>query len=291
MTTLASAGSVQQGPIIAGFVGIFGDDWDQRVNEKTPFDKVNRVCVAFAKIIEINQTDKKDQIDKTDRHYTIVIDGPEERVPKLIELVKKVNPTAEIFLSIGCGETDGEFDKAANDPDFAGNCLTFLKSFGSNSFDGLDIDWENFLDKEGLNKLTTNLSEKLHPNNYKLTLDGWPFSDPSYDMEVLQKNLDQINIMSYGVNITLESCCEQYVKQGFPINKIIGGIETEIDYPEGVDTLGPNGTIAAKAKYALRVGAKGMMSWRIDNDFDKSSNNPTYKGADQLYFSMTAQKN
>ena len=62
----------------------------------------------------------------------------------------------------------------------------------------------------------------------------------------------------------------------------------EKDYGEagGADTLGSDGTIAKKAAFACDNGLAGMMAWRLDNDY-VDNNLSTYKGAEQLYESMS----
>jgi GH18 family chitinase len=208
----------------------------------------------------------------------------------VIDRVRTINPAAEIFVStVGEGGLN-EFGGAAKDPEFAAKVRDFLAHYGLN---GIDIDWEMGLDKANLSLLVSNLAVVLHPAGYKLTLAGWSWPSYAYDMNVLKDNLDQINIMSYGRGTTLKSCVEQYVSQGFPVEKLIGGVETEVPYHQsgGTDSLGPDGTLAQKANYAVSNGLAGMMEWRLDNDYPEENNlnYPTYKGANELWEIMTAQ--
>jgi len=266
-------------PIVAQYFGIWvekGQTWEQKFRIDTPFAKLNRLYIAFGKIIKV-----------AGDHFSIEFDGDNRHAQAIIDRMRAVNPTAEIFISLGGDGSSNQFGGAAKDQKFAENVLNFLAKYGLN---GLDIDWEIDLDKANLNLLVTRLYTSLHNAGYKLTLATWPSPLHAYDMQVLKDNLDQINIMSYGKAISLKNCAEQYIKKGFPANKLIGGIETEIPYYQfgGTDSLGPTGTIAQKTKYALTHGLAGMMSWRLDNDYPQENDlrYPTYKGAHALWEMM-----
>jgi len=272
-------------PVIAQYFGIWtetdrGQTWEQKFRDDTPFEKLNRIYIAFGKIVKTE-----------DGHFSIEYDGEVRNAQAVIDRVKAVNPSAEIFISLGGDGRKDQFGGAANDPRFADNVRAFLEKYGLN---GLDIDWEMGLNREGLNSLVTSLSSSLHTAGYKVTLAGWPNSSYAYDMAVLKDKLDQINIMSYGRGTSLEYSVNQYVKSGFPADKLIGGIEVEVPYRQsgGTDSLGADGTIAQKANYALTHGLAGMMEWRLDNDYPDESNLnfPRYKGAILLWDIMAGQK-
>lgn len=264
-------------PIVAQFFGIwlnYGQTWQQKFRTDTPFNKLNRLYIAFGKIVNTNGS------------FTIAFDGSVDYVQALIARMKQQNPTADIFLTVGGDDGGQSYGGAAHDPNFAQNVLQFLNQYG---FNGFDIDWEDNLKKHDLNLLVENLYVALHANHKKLTLDVARLPIFSYDIPVLKNNLDQINIMSYGSSVSLNDCVSAYINAGFPPNKMIGGVETEVGYDEGgPDTLGPSGTIAQKASYALQNGLAGMMAWRLDNDYATTTdpNVPTYQGAIQLWNSM-----
>lgn len=275
--TVNASPQSQAQPIVGQFFGIWlnpDQTWKQKFRRDTPFQKLNRLYIAFGKIVTIGD------------HLSIAFDGDPNHVTQLIERMRHDNSTADIFLTVGGNDDDQSYGGAANDPAFAENVLQFLDQYG---FNGFDIDWENDLDHDHLSQLVKNLHHVFQTQHKKLTLDVWPYPNAAYDMTVLKNNLDQINIMSYGVDASLEYCVNQYVAQGFPVNKIIGGIETEFGYYGGTDTLGPNGTIAQKSQFALKNGLAGMMAWRLDNDYttSKNPNYPTYRGAEQLWQSIS----
>ena len=266
-------------PIIAQYFGIWaeqGQTWEQKFRSDTPFDKLTRLYISFGKIIK-----------KEDGHFSINFDGSTDHVHALIDRIRAVNPHAEIFLTVGGNGNDDSFGGAANDDLFAMNVRDFLLSYGMNGF---DIDWEEGLNKQALNKLTQNLYQVLHAVGDQLTLDVWPYAG-MYDMSTLRNSVDQINVMSYGTGLSLANIVPIFIQAGFPAEKIIGGIETESGYNQfgGVtDSLGPDGTIVAKAKYVLSHGMAGMMEWRLDNDYATADNPlvPTYQGALLLWSAM-----
>lgn len=279
-------------PIIAQFFGIWvneGQVWEDKFRDDTPFKKLNRIHIAFAKIIKNNQG-----------QYTIDWDGDPKHAKAIIDRVKTDNREAEIFISLS--SPGAVFKSATNDPTFAQNVLNFLQSFGNDSDDkhiisGIDVDWETDPDFS-INTLVENLYKNLKPQGFKLTLDLME-KQPDYDIAVFANCLDQINLMSYGWcrckfkdNYIMDDYVNLYIEAGFPKEKIIVGIETEIGYPEcpgdGADTLGPEGSIVKKAEYCLENGLAGVMEWRLDNDYAEKDNphHPTYQGAHTLWDAM-----
>lgn len=266
--------------IIAQYFGIWVEEsrhqqWEQKFRQDTPFTKLNRLYISFCKIVKAPEGG-----------FTIQFDGETDRAVALMNRMRAVNPEAEIFVSLGGDGGPNAFGGAAQDPQFAERVRNFLLSY---HLQGIDIDWEIGLKREPLSNLISSLSPVLHQAGLKLTLAVWPFVNSAYDMSVLAPQLDQMNIMSYGQMRGLEGIVQQFVNAGFPIEKLIGGIEVENPYREGgPDTLGKDGTITQKANYARQHGLAGMMSWRLDNDYPEDSdlNYPTYRGALQLYEAM-----
>lgn len=258
-------------PIIAQFIGIFHQPghWHDRIRKSAPLNKLNRVYLAFGSIVLLNG------------QHTLSWDGKESYVQDIVNRLRSENPTAQVFLTVGGNGEFTSYGGAATDPAFATNVANFLIT---NGLSGIDLDWELSLNRSQLSLLVQNLANTLHPLGLKVTLDVWPFVNSAYDIPVLSQNLDQMNLMSYGIHTSLNLVASQFITAGFPANKLIGGIETESTYKEGVDTLGPQGTIAQKATYALQNGLAGMMAWRLDNDYATPGrpNRPTYAGAEQL---------
>ncbi len=267
---------VDQAKIIAQYFGIF-DDWYKRsLDQNPPFDKLNRLYIAFAWIKNGLLTYEKE--------------GDGEKIDDLVAKCRNKNPNAEILISSGFD--DGTMYKyAAKDTQkFAQSVVDFINTHNLN---GYDMDWENGIEQKGMNDLLGALRKAFdaEKKQYKLTLAVWPQPEDRYDLGSIAKYVDQINIMTYGHDRPLSGSVPAYYNSGngIPYEKIIGGIETEIDYKEsgGPDTLGNTGSIKQKCDYALNQKLGGMMEWRLDNDL-ASGVKPTFNGAKDLYQYMKA---
>lgn len=272
-------GNMLYKPIIAQYFGIWsGGGWELKFRNDTPFNKLNRLYVAFGKIVQING------------HFSIDFDGSLDHIQDIRNRMQQVNPNAEIILVVGGDGSAPSYGGAASDSEFATNVRDFLIQ---NGFNGLDVDWETNLDRANLSLLLTNLSLVFKPANLKLTLDVWPWMTGAYDIGVFNKTLDQINIMTYGTGLDLDDSVMQFRNAGLSYSKMIGGIITERDFNQfggTVDTLGTTGTINQKSTYAKRKKLAGMMAWRLDNDYSSIDNPdyPTYQGALALWNYMNS---
>lgn len=253
--------------------------WDVKFREDLPFDKLTRLYIAFAWIQNGTLTYGTMSNTPTDK----------QRIAALVGACKKKNPLAQVFISSGFDASGQMYKEAARNPTaFADSVVAFLRA---NGLDGYDMDWENGLDMNSLNALLLAVRKALDAasaqdgKTYGLTLATWQYRHPAYDLKTIGSTVDAINIMSYGQGRTLEQSVQAF--DDLPKAKMIGGIEAEDDYQEGgPDTLGPNGTIAQKARFARQNGLAGMMAWRLDNDHVEN-NVSTYRGPLQLYASMS----
>jgi GH18 family chitinase len=308
--SFANSDITKQQKIIASYFGIWTDTnngvqqtWQEKLNENTPLQDVNRLYIAFA-----------DPNLKSNGHYNLEWYLPkngnnsqqqqtilaDKRVKQLLDAMYTDHFTNkqkyEVFVVIGGGTTGqvGSLAGAANDPQFPSAVVTFLKKY---HLDGVDLDWENADDiNNNLLPMVQSLYPALHAAGYKLTLSVMPYNSGyvngnsyTYSSELYQY-VDQINIMSYGTEDTNMSVhVESYNNIGFDNSQMILGIDTETGYSDTsgqiTDTLGNNGTIQQKASYALQNGLAGMMSWRLGNDYAPKDNlnTPTYKGAECLH--------
>lgn len=242
--------------IIAHYFGIFDN---VTLPSGIPLHLLTRLYLAFAVITS---------------DCSLLLPHP-EKVSLLINQTRELNPSAEIFISLS-----GDFPKIPNSPRFYRSLLQLVQDL---RLDGVDLDWEDDLDRFGLTDLILNLSSLLHPRGIKLTLAAWPSPQYEYNISVMKTHLDQINIMSYGERADLSMIIREYTTAGFPSEKIIGGIITEDPYPGGVDT---DQSISEKTSAARKMGAAGMMSWRLDNDYTDEKGQPQFKGAYSLYHAV-----
>ena len=256
------------------FFGIFDKDWDLVLRKDTPFNTSTRINIAFAKIIQTQ-----------DQHFSIAIDGSSSR-QRTHRKNQISDPLCQILLSIGGDNGPTSFGGAAADKAFPLDVVKFISEI---DIHGVDIDWEVGLQKNLLNQLTTGLYEAFRTNQYIQTLDGWSDCDPEYDLQLLQKTLNEINVMTYGADCDYESCANSYTSQGFPQKQMNLGIESEFNYAPGVDTLGPDGSIFNKANFAKQNGM-GVFNWREDNDSADSEhpNFPRYSRGNQLWENMNS---
>ena len=271
--------------VVAQYFGTWAENgnkhcsWEQKFRPaEIPFDKLNRLYVALAELKR-----------GADGHWTIAV--PDDRVEHFSEVAsaaRKHNPSAELFVMVGNDDTSEKFDAAAQDPDFAGNVLAFLKEHG---LVGCDLDQETYVRAELMSMMLQNLDQALHPAECKLTVAVWPYPNSMYDVPVVAKCVDQVNLMSYGHGFDLKGSISEWENAKMPASKLVGGIETEYDYGGGVDTIGDNGSIAQKCKIAKAKRLAGMMAWRLDNDYcTPNVCLPTYQGAEALWHYMEEVK-
>ncbi len=265
-------------PIIAQYF-YTGDDneWD---NKNVPFDLLNRLYISFADITENGKN-----------NFELTFPA-KEKIITLIKNCRAKNPKAEILIT--ANPSANYIGAASNSVNFAKSVVSFIRTY---KLDGFDIDWEENIERTALNTLLKELRKALtkagneDKKQYLLTLAVWQYANyGNYDLNILAENVDQINIMSYGTGIKLSTCVDSY--KGFPVSKMIGGIETEDGYNQWdgtTDTLGKDGTIEQKCKYALKNSMAGMMEWRLDNDYvDQKTKKPTFKGAMAMHKYMTS---
>ena len=262
--------------IVAQYFGIFDDWYTRAMAQNPPFDKLNRLYIAFAWIEDGKLTYKNKGYDY-------------QKISDLVTACRNKNPNAEILISSGYDEYGTMYKYAAKDTkstqEFAQSVVDFINTHNLN---GYDMDWEKGIDQKGMNDLLDALRKAFdaEKKQYKLTLAVWPQPGKLYDLGEIAGYVDQINIMSYGPNSLLSDSVSAYYDSGngIPYEKMVGGIETEIDYKEsgGSDTLGDTGSIKQKCDYALDKRLGGMMEWRLDNDY-ASGVVPAFSGAECLY--------
>jgi GH18 family chitinase len=255
-------------------------DWSIKFRHALPLEKLNRLNIAFVAIengrLVAGGTDAKP--------------SHQDRITELKDAIRDRNPPAKIFVVTGNG-ADAYAEAAQDALAFGRSVVSFLKD---NDLDGYDIDWEEEMDANVLDKVLKGVRQAMNESKerrYYLTVATWPYAaHGDYNVANLAAEVDQINLMSYGPELKLDDLVADWNKKGFPSSKIIAGVGTECP-PSGVnfslDTLGDAGSIVQKVRYAKANGLAGMMEWRLDNDYyDPETLLSTYKGADQLRAAM-----
>ncbi len=291
-------------PVIAQYMGIFdfqdtsSPTWNWLMTN-APFGELNRLYIAFA------------MLQNGALSYNIGTNAPDSaattnemrKIDALVAACRAVNPHAAILISSGY-DNGAMYQQAATNPArFAQSVLAFVQR---HQLDGYDMDWENGINGAELNTLLqatravlqTNINPNRIDGKYFLTLATWPLPTHGYtDIPTMAGCIDQINIMSYGTADSGVDDAKEWQAAGVGWNQIVIGIETECSYKgAGVDTLGPEGTIAAKCRYARTNELAGVMAWRMDNDYKANAGveappdaRPTFRGAHALYAEMTDQ--
>ncbi len=288
----SAAGSSEGKPIIAAYFLIFDEGYDETMSvpDDIPWNKINRLYIAFATVNDGVLTDAT--ADGTSAVQA------EEKIRNIVNLCHNGNPDAEIFISSNFGDQsiDDQYLEAAKDPQkFADSVLDYLQKY---DLDGYDMDWETHQINDYADELQTLLSTcnttlkqagpNPHGKPYKVSHTIWPGVHSPETIASLKDCVDNINLMTYGAESgdDLQSYAESYYEAGFPYEKMIGGVESEIDYPEngGPDT---QDSIQKKCDFAKENNLAGMFSWRLDNDMRTAGSPPTFQVADWLYEAMS----
>lgn len=256
-------------PVIGAYFYLFDNGYDNALNmsEQIPWEKINRLYIAFATVKDGILTNLPD----TETIPT------EERVRNVVSLCRKGNPDADIYISSNYGdEITEEYLNAAEDPDrFAESVLAYLQKY---DLDGYDMDWEdhqinNYIDEQkGLLAACNSALKKqglLTQRNqlYGLTCTIWPGVHDPDTVSIFSDYVDQLNLMTYGPGdrYDLLNYADSYAEAGVPYEKMIAGVESEYGYSDnsGHDT---EESVKRKAEFVKSKGLAGLMNWRIDND-------------------------
>lgn len=289
--TGADTGSTEGTPIIAAYFLIFDEGYDQTmtVPDSIPWNKINRLYIAFATVNDGVLTEAT--TDGTSAEEA------EVKIRKVADLCRNGNPDAEIFISSNFGDQsiDDKYLEAARNPQrFADSVLDFLRKY---NIDGYDMDWETYRINDYADDLHTLLSAcnstlkqtgpNPHGKPYKVSHTIWPGVHTPETVAGLKDCVDNINLMTYGAGSgdDLRSYAESYYDAGFPYEKMIGGAESELGYAEngGPDT---QDSIQQKCNFAKEMNLAGMYSWRLDNDMRDGGSPPTFQVANWIYEAM-----
>jgi GH18 family chitinase len=296
-TTNQTATSLEEEKIIAAYFFLFDGAYNEAmsVQDSIPWTKINRLYIAFATVddgVLTNKSTSDSPIEET-----------EQKIRNVVSLCRRGNPDAEIFISSDFGDqsVDDQYLEAARNPQqFADSVAEYLIYY---DLDGYDMDWETRRINDYAPELQTLLSTccatlkqaGTNPRSrpYKLSHTIWPGVHSPETVASLKDSVDNINLMTYGPGqaYDLKAYAESYYQAGFPYEKMIGGVESELGYPEngGHDT---QDSIQEKCAFVKENNLGGMFSWRLDNDMRTAdglteSGPPTFQVASWLYEAMS----
>ena len=277
-------------PVIGAYFYLFDDGYNNTMNIQgdIPWNKINRLYIAFATVKDGSLTNI--QTDGSE-------DLADERIKTIVNLCKKANPDVEIFISSNYGlDVTEEYLNAADNPEeFAESVLNYLQRY---DLDGYDMDWEDHKAdayKDEQIRLLDACKDAFDASirgqedrPYVLTCTIWPgVHDPETVVSYVPY-VDQMNLMTYGTGdaYDLSTFAKQYHDAGVPYEKMIGGVESEIDYS---DNVGPdtNESIQAKGQLVQEKSMAGLMNWRMDSDMVGTNSDgtitPSFQVTDQIY--------
>jgi len=260
----------EEEPIIGAYFYLFDGAYDQAmsVNDSIPWDRINRLYIAFATI----QDGKITNIDLGNAEQ-----DADSKIRTVVSLCREKNPDAEIFISSNYGDDETkEYLNAAKDPErFADSVAAYLQEY---DLDGYDMDWETRDINDHVDEQTALLQAcnnsfaapgLLSPRGkqFGLTCTIWPGVHDPDTVATYEPYVDQFNLMTYGPGDgnDLREYANRYAQAGVPYAKMIGGVESEYGYSEngGHDT---RESVADKADIVRSLGLAGLMNWRMDND-------------------------
>jgi len=288
--------------IIANYIGLFDGTTKNFLRTDIPYDKMNRLYIAFAMI----------NWDEATKMYYLDYDPLDDRtaVETIINncLQKNQNePNVEIFMSCGYGVlTEDDYHNAAQSQyvgGFADSVVDFIKENiisvirsqipEGTIVVGFDMDLESTGTKpEDVTALVTTLRHKFDDATnadtsviYKLTITPWYYPYiTDLDWNSIKSKINQVNLMyTYGqYSSVLAGLANYLIGQGLTSDQIIAGIQSE-GPQDSIDTIDD------KCNYIKQNNLGGMMNWRIDNDNRDASGHPTYEFALEMYNQLSGQ--
>lgn len=266
--------------LVGHFFGIFDDNWDKRLREETPFDKMDFVYIAFAHpydedgdgIYELGYENAHQEAPHTDQ----------ERIDQIVSMAREKNPDIKLLISEGWSMED--YWKSAQDPQvFADSVVTMIRA---HKLDGFDMDYEIGTDPINLSQfidLVTAVKDRLdfatiednRPNNpYLFTITPDHTSLAVWDGKVVNDNVDYVNLQTYWGNRF--DFIDQFEATGIDVSKMLIGLASE-SYDKPADAP------EAFAEIAKERGARGIFAWRLDTDSLDQQGVPHYSIAHKMW--------
>ncbi len=269
--------------LIGHFFGIFDDNWEQRLRDNTPFDKMDMVFIAFAHPYD-HDGDGRYELGYENAHQ----DPPftdQERIDQIVSLAREKNPGIKLLISEGASMQD--YWKSAQDPEVFANSVVSMMRY--HDLDGFDMDYEIDSDPitpEQFRALITAVGQRIKQasnedgrgdNPYLFTITPNGPALRVWDGKLVNQYVDYLNLQAYWGNSF--HYIDKFKQSGVDMSKILIGLASE-SYDQPADD--PQ-IYVEKAK---EVGAKGVFAWRLDTDSVDQKGVPHYSIAKKLWVLM-----
>ncbi|ENM5740507.1 hypothetical protein CW613_002518 [Vibrio mimicus] len=273
--------------LIGHFFGIFDDNWEQRLREDTPFDKMDLVFIAFAHPYD-HDGDGIYELGYENAHQ----DPPftdQERIDQIVRLAREKNPDIKLLISEGASKQD--YWKSAQNPEvFAESVVTMMRD---HDLDGFDMDYEIESDPitpkqfraliaaVGQRIKQASIEDGRGDNPYLFTVTPNGPALRVWDGKLVNQYVDYLNLQAYWGNSF--HYIDVLKQSGVDVSKMLIGLASE-SYDQPADD--PE-IYVEKAK---EVGAKGVFAWRLDTDSVDQQGKPHYSIAKKLWVLMGRDK-
>ncbi|WP_028863243.1 glycosyl hydrolase family 18 protein [Psychromonas aquimarina] len=273
--------------LIGHFFGIFGDDWENRLRDDTPFEKMDFVYIAFAHPYD-QDGDGIYELGYENAHKEAPF-SDQERIDQIVELAREKNPDIKLLISEGWSIQD--YWKSAQNPQvFAESVVTMIRA---HKLDGFDMDYEIEGDPITLPQFTAlvkalrerldkaSIEDKRGDNPYLLTITPDHTSLAVWDGKVVNDNFDYVNLQTYwGERFHF---IDQFADSGVDVSKMLIGLASEIHNR-------PSDSPQPFIDIAREHGARGIFAWRVDTDSLDEQGIPQYSIAHQMWELMGRDK-
>jgi len=258
-------------PLVTQYVGIFNDgrtdNFGPCLEMNPPYELWNVTFIAF---VHTYERDGLYVVDYENARGRDADDQPippapgdtdRDRIRRLVESARAVNPRMRFVISLGWGS--GDFSNGATTP------VAFAASAGriveENDLDGFDVDYEgDAIDEESFRVVSRALREELDARGAAmgkpLLLTITPAETYGLDLEAVDAYYDLVQLQSY----------DAWDDNAFPPSEIVGrGVASEKilfgrDIERGDTLAAPRYGISDVVAYVRDNGLRGLMGWRVN---------------------------
>ena len=259
-------------PLVTQYVGIFNDgkqdNFGPCLDLNPPYALWSITFIAFVHTFERNGLYVADYENARglDARGEQIPPSPgdtdRDRIRRLVEAARAVNPSMRFVISLGWGR--GDFPNGARNPvEFAASVGRIVEE---NGLDGFDVDFEfDSIDEESFREVSRALRAELDARSAAmakpLLLTITPAEIEGIDFAAVDAFYDLVQMQSYDAAGDGSFAPTNVVGQGVASEKILFGRDIE-----GGDTLAATRyEIADVVSYVRDNGLGGLMGWRVNS--------------------------